>query len=269
VTVSAANPRPAVPGLLTLIRVHARTQILEQLRIPVAVVSSAIFPSLSMTFFVLPQQNTTNDPMQALTAIAQLALFGVMNSFLFNYGIGVAEERANPWNSYLRTLPTGPVPTTLARALTAMVFALIALIPLLTLGFLLTQAGSAFTDGTLPWWRIPAALVVWLLCGLPFLAMGLIIGYLCTPKVATAVTQVAFFPLAFAGGMLLPPFLFPDWLNTFSLFLPSRAARDISVHILTGTAIPATSTLCILAWTMVLGSLALWANRRDQGRRFR
>lgn len=268
-TAAAANPPPAAPGILALIRVHARTQILEQLRIPVAVISSALFPSLSFTFFVLPQQSTTNDPVQALAAVGQLAMFGVMNSFLFNYGIGVAEERANPWSSYVRTLPAGPVPPTLARALTATVFAFIALVPLLALAFLLTQAGSAFTDGTLPWWRIPAALVVWLLCGLPFLAMGLVIGYLCTSRVATAVTQVAFFPLAFAGGMLLPPFLFPGWLNTFSLFLPSRAARDIGVHIITGTGMPDTSVLCIVAWTVGLGGLALWANRRDQGRSFR
>lgn len=268
-TIAPAKPHVTTPGMPALIRVHTRAQILEQLRIPIAVVSSALFPSLSLVFFVLPQQSTVDDPLQALVAIAQLAMFGVMSSFLFNYGIGVAEERANPWSSYVRTLPAGPVPPTLARALTALIFAFIALIPLLALGFLFTQAGSAFTDGTLPWWRIPAALTVWLLCGLPFLALGLVIGYLCTSKVAIAVTQVVFFPLAFAGGMLLPPFLFPDWLNTLSLFLPSRAARDISVEMLTGTGLHATSILCILAWMVAFGALALWANRRDQGRRFR
>ncbi|MBG6216171.1 ABC-2 type transport system permease protein [Arthrobacter sp. CAN_A6] len=268
-TAAQKNARSAAPGMPALIKVHARAQILEQLRIPVAVISSALFPSLSLIFFVLPQQSTADNPMQALMAIAQLALFGVMSSFLFNYGIGVAEERANPWSSYVRTLPAGPVPPTLARAVTAMLFAFIALVPLLALGLLFTQAGSAFTDGTLPWWRVPVALVVWLLCGLPFLALGLVIGYLCTPKVAIAVTQVAFFPLAFAGGMLLPPFLFPEWLNAFSLFLPSRAARDIGVETLTGTGMHNTSILCIVAWTVAFGALAVWANRRDQGRRFK
>jgi ABC-2 type transport system permease protein len=87
--------------------------------------------------------------------------------------------------------------------------------------------------------------------------------------VAVAVTQVVFFPMAFAGGMMLPPVMFPDWLNTFSLFLPSRAARDIAVQVLSGQGMHASSILCLVAWTVALGGLALWANRRDQGRRFR
>lgn len=267
-TVSAV-PRSVAPSQLTLIRAHTKAHILEQLRIPVAVISSTIFPALALLFFVIPQQATVQDPVASLTAVAQLALFGVMSAFLFNYGIGVAEDRANPWSSYLRTLPAGPFPSTIARALTAMLFAFLALIPVLVLGATLTSASEAFTTGLLPWWTIPLSVMVWLLCGLPFLALGLFIGYLCTSKVAIAVTQVVFFPLAFAGGMLLPPFLFPDWLNTLSLFLPSRAARDISVQVFTGGPVEVLSLLTITAWTLLLGALAVWANRRDQGRRFR
>lgn len=264
-----AHRTPAPPTQAALLKAHTKAQVLEQLRIPVAVISSTVFPTLALLFFVIPQEMVASNPITALTAIAQLALFGVMSSFLFNYGIGIAEERANPWNSYLRTLPAGPVPPTIARALTAMMFAFFALIPVLILGGLMTSAPEAFTNGDLSWGRIPLSVVVWLFCGLPFLALGLFIGYLCTSKVAIAVTQVVFFPMAFAGGMMLPPIMFPDWLNTFSLFLPSRAARDIAVQVLSGQGMHASSILCLVAWTVVLGALALWANRRDQGRRFR
>ncbi|EMY32341.1 ABC transporter [Arthrobacter crystallopoietes BAB-32] len=266
---TAPSPGRPAPTQAALVRAHSKAQILEQLRIPVAVISSTIFPTLALLFFVIPQEAVTSHPTAALTAIAQLALFGVMSSFLFNYGIGIAEERANPWSSYLRTLPVGPVPPTIARALPAMLFAFFALLPVLVIGALLTSAPDAFGDGGLSWWRVPMAVLVWLLCGLPFLALGLFIGYLCTSKVAVAVTQVVFFPLAFAGGMMLPPAAFPDWLNTLSLFLPSRAARDIAVFALTGEGLHASSILCLAAWTLLLGGLALWANRRDQGRRFR
>ncbi|NKX52685.1 ABC transporter permease, partial [Arthrobacter deserti] len=142
------------------------------------------------------------------------------------------------------------------------------LVPVLAIGALLTSAPEAFADG-LPWWRVPLALAVWLLCGLPFLALGLFIGYRCTSKVAVAVAQVVFFPIAFAGGMMMPPAVFPPWLNTLSLFLPSRAAHDVAVHALTGEGLHATSIPGLVAWTLLLGGLALWANRRDQGRRFR
>jgi ABC-2 type transport system permease protein len=252
-----------------LIRAHTKAQILEQLRIPISVISSTVFPTLALVFFVLPQQAVTANPVASLMAIAQLALFGVMSSFLFNYGIGVAEDRANPWSSYVRTLPAGAVPPTVARALTAMMFAFFALIPVVLVGLFTTAALEAFTSGLVSWWRVPAAVLAWLVCGLPFLFLGLLIGYLCTSKVAIAVTQVVFFPLAFAGGLMLPPDLFSAGLNTFSLFLPTRAARDVSVAVFSGQPLGAAALPCLLAWTLLLGALAVWANRRDQGRRFR
>lgn len=252
-----------------LIRAHTKAQVLEQLRIPISVISSTVFPTLALVFFVLPQQAVISNPAASLIAVSQLALFGVMSAFLFNYGIGVAEDRANPWSSYVRTLPAGAVPPTVARALTAMMFAFFSLIPVMVVGVFSTAALDAFTTGMLSWWRVPAAVAVWLACGLPFLFLGLLIGYLCTSKVAIAVTQVVFFPLAFAGGLMLPPDLFSPGLNTFSLFLPTRAARDVSVAVFAGQPLGASSLPCLLAWTLALGALAVWANRRDQGRRFR
>ncbi|GAB3530598.1 ABC transporter permease [Arthrobacter monumenti] len=267
---SSPSARPGLgPTQLRLIKAHTKAQILEQLRIPVAVISSTIFPSLVLLFFIVPQQDVASMPAFALQSIAQLAMFGVMSAFLFGYGIGVAEDRASPWTTYLRTLPVGPLPGTVARAVTAMMFSFFALIPLLILGAVLTSAPEPFVSGDLSWWRIPLTIAVVLLCGLPFLAMGLAIGYLCTSKVAIAVTQVLFFPMAFAGGMMLPPMMFPGWLNTISLLLPSRAARDLAVESLSGSGISSSSVLVIVAWIALLGGLALWANRRDQGRRFR
>lgn len=263
---AAAVPRPSQ---LSLVSAHTKAQVVEQLRIPVAVISSTAFPALAFLFFVVPQQAVVSKPDLSLMSIAQLAMFGVMSAFLFGYGIGVAEDRANPWSTYLRTLPAGPLPGTIARALTAMMFSVFALIPVFVLGGLLTAAPEPFLDGALPLWRIPATLAAMLVAGLPFLAMGLTIGYLCTSKVAIAVVQLVFFPMAFAGGMMLPPMLFPGWLNTLSLFLPSRAARDLSVQILTGDGLHASTVPVLAAWLIGLGALALWANRRDQGRRFR
>ncbi len=257
------------PSLFSLIRAHAKAQVLEQLRIPIAVISSAIFPTMTFLFFILPQSSITEYPPAVLTALAQLAMFGVLSAFLFGYGIGVAEDRANPWTTYLRTLPLGPVPPTVGRAVTAMLFSFIALLPLFLLGALTTRAFEPFIDGTLEWWRIPVTIVTLLLAGLPFLFLGLMIGYLCTAKVAIAVVQVVFFPLSFVGGMLLPPMVFPDWLNVISLATPTRAARDLSVEVLTGAGLHASTIPVLLAWTLVFGALALWANRRDQGRRFR
>lgn len=89
------------------------------------------------------------------------------------------------------------------------------------------------------------------------------------PGAPGARTQVAMFLLAFGGGLFLPPSMFPDWLDVASRFLPIRQAREIVVGAATGTEIPLWAVLGIVAWTIVLGALAVWLYRRDQGRRYR
>jgi len=80
---------------------------------------------------------------------------------------------------------------------------------------------------------------------------------------------VLLFPLAFAGGLFLPPELFPGWLDRISQALPSRAGRDVAVAAAIGDPAPVGSLAVVAVWTVVLGTLAVLAYRRDEGRRFR
>ncbi|WP_434811811.1 hypothetical protein [Microbacterium sp. bgisy189] len=99
--------------------------------------------------------------------------------------------------------------------------------------------------------------------------IGAIIGATMSAKAAIAVEQVAMFLLAFGGGLFLPPMMFPDWLDVASRFLPVRQAREIVVGAASGTEIPLWAVLGIAAWIIVLGALAVWLFRRDEGRRYR
>lgn len=268
---STLAPRPVAhpPSTAALVLAHTKALVLDLVRTPVAIVSTTVFPTLVFAFFILPQSEVTDDAIISLVIVAQLGVFGVMSAYLFGYGIGVAEERANPWSSYLRTLPAGGMPLMLARFVTAALSAVLSLLPLVVAVALLTNAPEAFTSGRLSWGRIPLTLGVIVLSAAPFLALGLLIGNLLTAKAAIAVAQLVNFPLAFAGGLMLPPEMFPRWLDLLSLATPSRAARDLVASSLTGGSLPA-STLPVLAgWTVVLTGLALWARRRDEGRRFR
>lgn len=76
-------------------------------------------------------------------------------------------------------------------------------------------------------------------------------------------------PLAFAGGPFLPPETFPSWLDALSTWLPTRAGRDLVVTGSTGADLPGAAPLVLAGWTLLTGSLATWAYRRDEGRRFR
>lgn len=83
------------------------------------------------------------------------------------------------------------------------------------------------------------------------------------------VANVLLLPLAFGGGLFLPPELFPGWLDTASTFLPSRAGRDPLVGTVTGDTIPLLSIAVLLARTAPALGLAVLAYRRDEGQRFR
>lgn len=250
------------PGHLQLIWLHTRFNVLETVRIPIAVIGNLLFPSLAMVFFVVPNPQVAADPTAATTAVGQLALFAVISAYLFSFGTGVAEDRALPFDGYVRTLPAGVLPRLAGRVATGVLFALVALVPLTLLGWLLTEARVSATT-------LALGVVVLLATALPFLMLGLAIGYRMSNKAAIAVVQVVLFPLAFAGGLFLPPQTFPDWLESLSQALPSRAGRDLLVEVLTGTAAYSLALPVLVGWGAVFTALAVLAYRRDEGRRFR
>ncbi|PRZ41287.1 ABC-2 type transport system permease protein [Antricoccus suffuscus] len=260
---------PAAAPASQIIKSRIRSHVIETLRIPIAVVSGVAFPVMSFLFFVIPQSAITSDQLFSLGAIAQLSVFSIMSTFLFTYGVGIAEDRKNPWTSYLRTLPTGGVATIAGRICTAALFAVLSLIPLLLVGILLTAAPDAFTSGALSWWRIPAAFGALILGGTPFIGLGLAIGYGLPSKAAIAVAQVLLLPLAFIGGLFLPSEMFPGWLNAISLGTPTRAARDLVISALTGADLHVSTIPVLVVWSAALLGLALWGYRRDEGLRYK
>lgn len=247
------------PVSLTL--AHTRVLLLENLRIPLSVISAGLFPALSLLFFVLPF-GAALTPVGATTAVVQLVVFAVMNSLLFTFGVGVANDRETPWDPYLRTLPAGAGPRIGGRLLTGAVFAVLCVVPVVAVGALVTTA-IASPAAVL---RGAAALAV---AGVPFLLGGLALGYSLPVKVALPVTQLIFFPVAFGGGLFLPPQLFPGWLQAASTLLPSRGARDLVVWSVVGTPPDGVALLTLGGWVALTAALASWAYRRDEGRRFR
>lgn len=248
-------------GALRLTALHTRAQLLETVRVPIAVVGTVVFPTLTMLFFVVPQP-FADDPAQATAATAQISLFAVMSVCLFTYGVGVAEDRALPWDSYLRTLPVGAGPRLAGRLLNGLAFALVSLVPLVVVAWLLTAAA-------LPAGRLALTAGALALAALPMLGLGLWIGYGLSTKAALAVAQVLLLPLAFGGGLFLPPQMFPGWLDAVSTWLPTRAGRDLVVSATTGADLPATTWPVLAAWALLTAVLAVRAYRRDEGRRFR
>lgn len=98
--------------------------------------------------------------------------------------------------------------------------------------------------------------------------LGLFIGFLLPSKAAIAVSQVAFFPMAILGGLMMPVDFMPGFVKTISPYFPSRGAGELMWSATVGTSPSAIALIMLVAWTVVAGGLAVWAYRRDEGRRF-
>ena len=245
---------------MTLALTNARFYLLETVRIPVALIGSTFFPAASMLFFVVPFAG--GHPIGATFATASMVTFAVMTSNLFAYGVGVAEDRAQPWDPYTRTLPAGPMPRFTGRVLANLVLTFISLLPVVLIAAFLTEATT-----TLP--RFVTAIGTVMVIAVPFTLMGLFIGYLLPMKAALAVAQVVFFPLAFLGGLLSEPGSAPGWVEAVSPYLPTRGAVEL-MWATVGPFTPDPTAIVMLGvWVVVFGSLSVWAYRRDEGRRFR
>ncbi|HET7304352.1 MAG TPA: ABC transporter permease [Segeticoccus sp.] len=249
-------------GVRDLTLLHTRFTVLETARVPMAVIGSMVFPTLALLFFVVPMREVAGNHLYATQAVVGMSFFAVMTNCLFSFGVGVAEDREKPWDPYLRTLPVGPGPRIAARLLNGLIWSLLSLVPLLVVGWLLTEAGTSVGRFLLCAPLLAAG-------AMPFLFGGLAMGYCMSAKAALAVAQVLMFGMAFGGGLFLPPSMFPGWLDLLSRFLPSRIGRDLLEWGALGGSLPLVEVAGLVAWAALTLLLAVWAYRRDEGRRFR
>lgn len=249
-------------SVASLTALHAKYYLIEIFRIPIAVIGSLVFPGLSFLFFIVPQRGVAENPEFAVQAVISLSVFAVLSNSLFGFGLNIAENREKPWDPYLRTLPAPGISRVLAHVFSTGLIAVIAVIPIIVLGALFTAA-EASVGGIL------VGFLALAVSALPFMLIGICIGYSMPAKAAIAVVQVVMFGLAFGGGLFLPPVMFADWLNTLSQFLPSRHAREFVIWAVQGGELPACVWIGILGWTVVALVLALILFRRDEGKRYR
>ncbi|HEX4816775.1 MAG TPA: ABC transporter permease, partial [Nonomuraea sp.] len=102
----------------------------------------------------------------------------------------------------------------------------------------------------------------------PFMLMGLFVGFTLSAKAATAVAQILFFPTAIVGGLLPPPQILPEFVRVLSPYVPTRGAAELIWWATADVAPSALSLASLAGWTVVAAAAAVWAYRRDEGRRF-
>jgi ABC-2 type transport system permease protein len=241
-----------------------RCEILKLVRVPMFALPTFVFPILFFAMFGLPHRGTTLGGIDAgAYLMASYGAYAVMSVALLAFGVAVAAERGLGWNRLLRATPLRPLTLFAAKVATALLCGAAALCGLFAFG--------AVVAGV----RLPAAR--WLELGgvtvlgmIPFVALGLCIGYLAGPNSATAVANLIFLPLSFASGLFLPLDFLPDLLRKVAPYLPSYHTAQLGWGVLgagDGKGL-GYHLLWLAGYTAVFLALALVAYRRDEGQNF-
>ncbi|MFI6925601.1 ABC transporter permease [Nonomuraea spiralis] len=243
----------------SLILAHTRLRLVEQFRVPIGILASSLFPAISMLAFVVPFAG--EDPAAATSATGSLMFFGAMSSAVIGLSATVSQDREQPWDPYTRTLPAGPFPRLAGRMISTVVLMLLSVVPVLVVGALLTEA--VITPG-----RLVLGLLALIAGGVPFMLIGLFIGLTLPSKAALAVAQIVFFPVAIVGGLILPPQIMPDIVESISPYVPSRGAAELIWAAISDVRPDPVALIMLGVWTVIAAAAATWAYRHDEGRRF-
>ena len=180
---------------MRLVLRHARAMTVELLRYPAYLVPTLLLPTVFFLFFVSPGPRQ-----EATVRMATFAGFAVIGVAFFQFGVGIAIDRASPWEAYLRTLPVGPSVRLAARLASAAVFAVRGCRLLLILTAVVTTGASLPADR---WVELASALLAGIV---PFAFLGIALGYWAPSKGALPIANLLYLVLSYLGGLWILPF---------------------------------------------------------------
>lgn len=235
-----------------------RFSTLELLRLPAYSVPSLLLPAMLYVFFGLA---FSHNHQLAPYALASYAAFAVIGVALFQFGVGIAMDRHSPWEGYMRTLPISASARIFARLTSALLFASSAALLVILCGVVLGHVYLAPET----WLRFASALLVG---GITFAIAGMAIGYWTTPKTSVPITNLTYLPLAFIGGLWLPPQFLPPIVATISPCTPTRQFGELVWAAASNHPWEARSFVTLFAYAAVFGVIAIIGYRRNELERY-
>ena len=167
---------------------------------------------------------------EAMTAGSNIAYNGYAHSFagmaiqfllfaMANMGVEMLLERQRGLWSRLRSAPVSKTTLLLGKAVSGTVISL--LILLVSFGFAMVVFGVRIQGSAAGFLGISVA------CAVMASTFGLLIAALGnSPATARGVTTLAVLMMVMLGGAWVPTFIFPAWLQQFTLIVPVRWAVD-------------------------------------------
>ncbi len=244
---------------LRLLGLHSYYLTLELARQPMYIVSTILFPSMFFWFFGVPNaQNQT----AALIMLGSFSAYAVLGIVLFQFGVGIAQERGTPWSAYLRILPAPAWVGFFSRLVSGIFFACLAVAGVLWTAF-------HFTPLELTMGRLLPFLIYLFLGSIPFGMMGIVIGLACKAQSALPVANLVYLPLSFAGGLWVPPNALPKVVQDLSPYLPTRMYGELVWGVLLQQEVENKFLIGLAIYLAIFGLISAYLYRQEEERRYR
>jgi ABC-2 type transport system permease protein len=235
---------------------HARVSTLELLRYRSFSVPTLLFPAA--TFLVFGRRIDA----PANVRMSYYAAFAVLGVAFYQFGVGIAAERATPWSVFLRVLPATAAARFGGRILSALAFGLASAATVVAVALATTSVDLTLRD----WTAFALAIAVG---AVPFALFGIALGYWLTPRGALPTANILFLGLSYAGGLLSGSGGVPESLATLSRYLPTRLWGDVLSAAVAGGRWRAVDVVGLALYAAVFAVVAAAGYRRDEGERFR
>ncbi len=244
---------------IRLLAVHTYYTCLELFRQPMYIVSTILFPSMFFWFFGIPN---AKEPGAISMLMASFSCFGVMSVVLFQFSVGISQEKDSTWYYYIRSLPYPRGLLLTSRLFSGLLFSM------LSIGGVIA---TAIVLGNLP-----VADVSWCdfliriyLGAIPFALMGICLGLMVGSRSVLPVANLIYLPMSFAGGLWMPPDILPKLVQDISPYLPSRMYGEMMwASVLNGT-VEAKYVWGLVIYSIIFLVLAVFLYRKEEERSFR
>lgn len=203
---------------------EARFEFMRLLRTPSFVVPCLSFPAIFYVLFGVILGGQRGGGSMSGYLLATYGVFGIMGVALFGFGVTVALERERGFLTLKRALPMPPGAWLFAKTTMAMLFA--ALVSLILAILAITLGGVELSI-----WQWSALFLVNVFGILPFAAIGLLIGTLCSGQAAPAIVNVLYLPMAFLSGLWMPLSMLPGVIAQVAPIWPSWHLAQIALHV--------------------------------------
>lgn len=214
-------------------------------------VPTVLFPGMLYAFFGAQSGGGA----WAANAMASFAVYAVLGVGFFQFGVSVAQDRESPFARWQRSLPGAGVTQWVARVLCSFVFICMAVLIVIALAF-------AMTDISVGAMALARLGLVCVLASVTATVMGIALGAWCSARAAVPLANLIYLPLAYLGGLWMPPMLMPAPVNAISVWTPTRAMGELGWAAVKGAPWDMGYVALLIGWTLAAGGVAALAQAR-------